>query len=33
MAVKMSKKEAAEISRKAIDNAKKYGLPLNKKKK
>lgn len=33
MSLKMSKKEAAEIAKKAIDNAKKYELPLRNKKK
>ncbi len=33
MGLKMTKKEAAEIAKKCIDNDKKYGIPLKKKKK
>ncbi len=33
MGLKMTKKEAAEIVKKSIDSAKKYGIPVKKKKK
>lgn len=33
MSIKMTKEQAQEIAKKAIESAKKHGLPMNKKSK